>query len=322
MRTKLTIISASGFIGGMAIVTFSQALAIEPPPDIAEPPAALLDGAKNSPVEKLPTIAEQNVPFLGLATAAVPDMVADHLDLDRGAGVIIRTVVPDSPAAKAGLSVNDIILSVGETPVGNPEALTSAIQERKPGERVAIDLIHKGKPAKVEVTLSERPANQVSGIEQDPMLEGLPKAHADRLRDLLERHLQDFGQNGGMDLRHFPEGWMGGNIPDINYPKGMPVPRSERRLPGGNSFEQSSTIRVMDNNGSIEIKSTNNETEVTVRDEKNEKVWSGPWNTEEDKAAAPEGIRERVEKANAGNGRGFSFRFGKPRENLPETLDN
>ncbi len=35
MKTKLTIISASGFIGGIAVITFSQALAIEPPPDTA-----------------------------------------------------------------------------------------------------------------------------------------------------------------------------------------------------------------------------------------------------------------------------------------------
>ena len=322
MKTKLTIISASGIIGGMAVVALSQALAIEPPPDNAEPPAALLDEVKNSPAEPPPVKAEQNVPFIGLATATVPAMVADHLNLDVGTGVIVRTVVPDSPAEKAGLSPNDIILSVGGTAVGNPEALSSAIQEREPGDRIAIDLIHKGKPAKVEVTLAGRPANEVSGIGQDPMLEGIPQAHADRLRSLLELRLQGFGRDGGMDLPQFPEGWMGENIPDINYPKGMPVPRNELGNPGENSFQHSSTIRVMDNNGSIEIKSTDNDTEVTVRDGKNATVWSGPWNTEEDKAAAPEGIRERIGKVNSGKGGGFSFRFGKPGGPDPETLDN
>ena len=318
MKTKLTIISASGIIGGMAVVTLSQALAIEPPPDNAEPPAALLNEVENPPLQKPQAKAEQNAPFIGLATATVPAMVADHLDLAQGEGVIVRTVVPGSPAAKAGLSANDIILSVGGTAVGNPEALSSAIQERKPGDRIAIELIHKGKPAKVEVTLAGRPANEVSGIGQDPMLEGIPQAHADRLRSLLELRLQGFGRDGGMDLPYFPEGWMGENIPDINYPKGMPVPRN----PGGNSFQHSSTIRVMDNDGSIEIKSTDNDTEVTVRDEKNATVWSGPWNTEEDMAAAPEGIRERIGKVNSGKGGGFSFRFGKPGGPDPETLDN
>jgi len=102
----------------------------------------------------------------------------------------------------------------------------------------------------------------------------------------------------------------------------MPVPQNEPGNPGESSFQHSSTIRVMDNNGSIEIKSTDNDTEVTVRDGENATVWSGPWNTEEDKAAAPEGIRERIGKVNSGKGGGFSFRFGKPGGPDPETLDN
>ena len=323
MKTKLTIITASGFIGGMAVVSLSQALAIEPPPDNAEPPAALLNELKTSPVPRLQRSIEQkeeqNIPFIGVATAIVPDMVSDHLDLEQGSGVIVRTVSPGSPAEKAGLSVNDIILSIGDTAVGSPEALSSTILQRKPGDRIAISLIHKGKPAKLEVTLTKRPSDLVSGNDQELMLEGLPKAHADRLRDLIERHMQGLDQNRGLGLRIFPENFQD-QLPDISYPKGLEVPKDQLGDLSGNSFQQSSTIRVMDDDGSIEMKTSNGETEVIVRDEKNQTVWSGPWNSEEDKLAAPEGIRERVGNVKPGNG--IRFSFGKPRGADPNTQDN
>ncbi len=321
MRMKLTIISASGLIGGMAVVSLSPALAIEPPPDTAEPPAALLNGVKNSPATKPQSKVESNVAFIGLATAAVPEMVADHLDLEQGSGVIVRTVSPDSPAQRAGLSVNDIILSVGETAVGNPEALSSSIRERKPGDRIAISLIHKGKPAKVEVTLSRRPANLAFGVEQEPMLEGLPQAHAERLRDLIERHMGGLGQNGGMGLQIFPEDLLH-SFPEMSHPKGLAIPEYGSGGQAENRLQKSSTIRVSDGTGLIELNTSNGDTVATVRDENNDIVWSGPWNSEEDRTAAPDDIRQRIDKVKSGNGLGFSFRFGGPGKSQPETLEN
>ncbi len=320
MKSKLTIISARGFIGGIAVLTFSQTLAIEPPPDTAEPPAALLNGVVNAPAQRSVPKVETNVPFIGIATASVPGMVADHLDLEQGSGVIIRTVCPDSPAEKAGLSVNDIILSIGGTAVGNPENLSSIVRERKPGDRVALSLIHKGKSAKMEVTLTERPADLVSGIRQEPMLEGIPQAHADRLRGLIERNL------GAFDGAAFPDDRMEDSLrmmqERMNRAMGGSIPQLQPDGNGGITIQQNSTITMMDNQGSIEIRSSSGNTEVTVRDEKNETVWSGPWNSEEDKTAAPKNIRERIEKVDSGNGTGFHFRFGKPRGNAPKPLGN
>ena len=72
-------------------------------------------------------------------------------------------------------------------------------------------------------------------------------------------------------------------------------------------FLKHSTIRMMDDKGSVEIKSTGEATEVTVRDKANEIIWSGPWDTEQDKAAAPDEVRERIEKRNIGGGLKLQF---------------
>ncbi len=311
MKMKFAIFSATRVISGLWICPFAAALAIEPPPDTAEPPAALMkpehpftapDGRAAQP--------QESVAFLGLATAPLPEMVADHLDLKPASAVIIRTVSPGSPAHKAGLSVNDIILKVDDNAVESPEALSSAVRSRKAGDRLRVDLIHRGNPAKVEVTLGERPADHVAQLQQDPMLEGLPEAHAARLRDLIEQNLQAFGnKHPGI----IPDGGLEDAFLQMRQRmnRTLEEPSINPDENGGIHFQQNSTIRMMDNDGSIEIKTTQGSTDVTVRDENNEVAWSGPWQTEEDKAAAPEGIRERIERVHSGTGNAFSFRFGK-----------
>lgn len=47
--------------------------------------------------------------------------------------------------------------------------------------------------------------------------------------------------------------------------------------------------------GSLEMKTTEKGKEVIVKDPKGKLIFEGPWDTEQDKAAAPEDIRERIE---------------------------
>ncbi|QTN34273.1 PDZ domain-containing protein [Akkermansiaceae bacterium] len=307
MKIGIGIISASGIIVGLNVIP--SAAAIEPPPETSTPPAALLQG------EDAPAQRAESSPFIGIATAEVPDMVADHLGLAAGTGVIIRTVCPDSPAEKAGLSANDIITSLDGKPVASPDALTSVILGRKAGDRLKVDLIHKGKPAKVEVTLAERPADAIARTDAEPLLDGIPKIHADRLRSLFDQNLGAFGR---------------GDAPDSQFENAFRQMRERLNLlggsmdftfPEGGTIQQNSTIRLMDGEGSIEIKTSAGDTQVKVRGTDNRIIWEGPWNTAEDKAAAPEDIRDRVEKVSSGNGTGFSFRLGNLRDKA-DTIDN
>lgn len=318
MRMKVRIVQTTGFIGGFALCPFALLPAIEPPPDNAMPPAALLGEVRAE------RDAAAKLPFLGLSTARVPDMVADHLGIGLGEGVIIRTVLPDSPAEKAGLAVNDIILSLDGAPVGDPEALSEKIRVRKAGDRLGVEIIRKGKPDKAEVTLTERPAELNAHLGSEPFLHGLPQAHADRLRGLIEQNLQGFGAD------HL------GISPDQEFENTFRMMRErmnrafEEEIPpiiqgedGGIRFQQNSTVRLMDDQGSVEIRSSDGDTQVTVRDTANKIVWQGPWNSEKDKEAAPLDVRDRIARVNVGsaNGRGFTFRFGKLR-GQPDIIDN
>jgi hypothetical protein len=78
----------------------------------------------------------------------------------------------------------------------------------------------------------------------------------------------------------------------------------------------------MDEQGSIELKSTDGSKEVTIRDKENNITWTGPWDTEQDRAAAPDDVRQRVERLNLDTriqGNGIHLRGGfQPLELQPE----
>jgi serine protease Do len=298
----------TSFIGVVSLFAANTLSAIEPAPDNAKPPAEL-----EGRVEK-PNDGEVKMPFIGVVTAALPEMVGDHLNLKAGTGVIVRTVSPESPAEKSGIKVNDVILNINETAVNDPEAFRAEIRSHKVGDKLKLKTIQKGKPKDLEVTLGERPANAFADVQD-----------AEQLRDVIELNLGGLlggalggiqGQDGAEGLEIIPQQLELGDERLKMLRKQMRdamevVPKIQPE-PGNIQLQQQSTIRMMDGEGSIEFKSVGKNSEVTVRDKANEIVWSGPWDTPQDKAAAPDDIRNRIERLNINNGGGgLKFEFRK-----------
>lgn len=77
-----------------------------------------------------------------------------------GHGLLVAGVADDSPAARAGLLVGDVILSVGGQPVGDVQTLLALLGGEPVGARVGVQLLRGGQPADVVVDLGERPASR------------------------------------------------------------------------------------------------------------------------------------------------------------------
>ncbi|MES2982009.1 MAG: PDZ domain-containing protein [Verrucomicrobiota bacterium] len=302
----LSPILTAGVIGVFSLFASYPAFAIEPPPDNAKPPAALLDGAEK--IDEVPA----KLPFIGVVTASLPDMLADHLNLEPGTGVIVRTVMPDSPADQSGIKTNDIILNINETVLKDPETFSTKIRSQKIGDKLKLKTIQKGKPKDIEVTLAERPAGQIAEIpDRKPLFDGVPDAEAMRLRDLIERNLDALGQNGFEEMLA-PEALADERLRMLRERMNRALEDAPQVAPGEMpkiQLQQQSTVRMMDNQGSVEIKTIGENTEVIVRNPANEIVWSGPWDTEQDKAAAPDDIRLRIDKINIKKGGGINLRL-------------
>lgn len=284
-------------------------LAIEAPEDNAPPP-----------VQAAKPAAEASA-FLGIITERVPQAVREHLELGDQQGVIISSIVPDGPADKAGLAINEIITAIGGQKVTLPQEVSAIVTNHKPGDEIVVSAILKGKPAEHKITLGARPAHlpmaRPMGLDQVPALEDMPNELADRIRRMVEENAQ------GFEMPIMPLGEL---MPPPEVQGAMDEMRQKmgNAMQGGMKFElgldgngvktvREATFRMMDNEGSIELKSQDESKEVTVRDKENNVIWNGPWDTDQDKAAAPEEIRLRIERLNIdGNGAGIRLNM-RPR---------
>ena len=76
---------------------------------------------------------------------------------DGGAGSIIATVQPGSPAEQAGVLIGDFVLAVDGEPVNGQAGLVAAIRDRIPGDSISIDLVRDGERLTVSAVLVARP---------------------------------------------------------------------------------------------------------------------------------------------------------------------
>lgn len=99
--------------------------------------------------------------WLGAVVAPVPPETAAQLGLDEGIGVVIREIVPDSPAAKAGLRQYDIITQLGDAAVSGRESIGQTLDSAQ-GKPLTTEFYRKGKLETVELTAEKRPEPAVT----------------------------------------------------------------------------------------------------------------------------------------------------------------
>jgi len=106
-------------------------------------------------------------PFLGVRYMMLDKQIAkaNNIEVDYGA-LILRgqepgslAVVPGSPADKAGLVENDIILEINGQKIDASKSLARALAEYNPGDEVELKILHDGEEKTVKAILVERQDN-------------------------------------------------------------------------------------------------------------------------------------------------------------------
>ena len=94
--------------------------------------------------------------FLGVRPEAVDDDVRAQRQIPPGEGVLLATVIPDGPSARAGLQAGDILLQIDGRPVDSV-SLGTRMSQIGGGERVEVLVLRDGERLTVPVTLGVRP---------------------------------------------------------------------------------------------------------------------------------------------------------------------
>src|SRR3954452_5591292 len=83
-----------------------------------------------------------------------------------GAGAQIAGITSDGPAADGGLMAGDIITSVGGKSVDDSTALSSVVDEHKPGDQVQVQVTRNGSKKTLTVTLGDRPETSSTATQE------------------------------------------------------------------------------------------------------------------------------------------------------------
>jgi S1-C subfamily serine protease len=112
-------------------------------------------------------------PWLGVSLMPLPARSARQLGLSVDKGLIVGEVYRGSGAAQAGLrgsviqetafggtilqQLGDIILTVSSQPVANTDDLQNALKDKRPGQKVDVEILRQNRRVSITLTLSEMP---------------------------------------------------------------------------------------------------------------------------------------------------------------------
>jgi serine protease DegQ len=94
--------------------------------------------------------------WLGIEPQELTAEIAQALALDSG-GVLIRSVVPNGPADRAGIAPRDVIVDIDGKPTRDTSSLLARIAELSPGTSSKVTVWRDRKLVSVEVSVARRP---------------------------------------------------------------------------------------------------------------------------------------------------------------------
>jgi Do/DeqQ family serine protease len=96
-------------------------------------------------------------PWLGARLQNITPEIAETLGLKTPSGALVVNVTPNSPAAKAGLKVSDLVTSIDGQTIEDPNAFEYRFATRPLGGTAQLDAQRGGKPVKLTVALEAAP---------------------------------------------------------------------------------------------------------------------------------------------------------------------
>src|SRR3954447_13584739 len=156
MKTKtLAIIAALALL---PITGFTQTPPVPAVPPV--PPVPPVPSYKDKDKDKDKDRPKVPVTFLGVETSSVPRVVSEQLGLSKGFGLVVDYVVPDGPAAAAGVQQNDIIKMFNDQILMEPDQLAKLVRSYPDGTNVTLTILRKNAETKVTVKLGKHDVRQ------------------------------------------------------------------------------------------------------------------------------------------------------------------
>jgi hypothetical protein len=178
-------------LGLLPITGFAQTPPAPPNPPVAPIPPVPPYKDKDKDKDKGPKVP---VTFLGVETSSVPRVVSEQLGLAKGFGLVVDYVVPDGPAAAAGVQQNDIIKMFNDQILMDPDQLAKLVRSYPEGTNVTLTILRKNAETKVTVKLGKKEVRQRDhdyGMFNNEEFDEKMQAFNDKMKDFNEK-MKDF----------------------------------------------------------------------------------------------------------------------------------
>ncbi|MNO79058.1 putative periplasmic serine endoprotease DegP-like precursor [compost metagenome] len=144
--------------------------------------------------------------WLGVVIQEVNKDLAESFGLDKPAGALVAQVLEDGPAAKGGLQVGDVILSMNDQPIVMSADLPHLVGGLKDGSKASLEVIRDGKRKTIDVTVGMLPEEDqditasAGGAERSSNRLGVA------VTDLTSEQKKTLDLKGGVVIKEVQEG--------------------------------------------------------------------------------------------------------------------
>jgi predicted nucleic acid-binding Zn-ribbon protein len=259
---------------------------------------------------------KEPVTFLGVETSEVPRVLSEQLNLPRGFGVVVDYVVPNSPAATAGLQRSDVIRMLNDQIIVSPGQLGVLVRSFAEGTSVTLTVLRKGQEMKLPVKLTK---HDVSANRNDsdgdwdwdwdsdgdgkmkfnfqvPDMSAVRESvraaveaakaqasdEADRAREEVRRAGEE-ARRAGEQARQAAR-----QLRIVTVNSGA---TKSTKIDLGNA-----TITYSDDKGELKLQKVDGKKVLIAKDAQGKLLFQGPIETEQERAKIPPEVRQRYEK--------------------------
>jgi hypothetical protein len=278
----------------LPIAGFSQTPPVPPPPSGPHGPPGMPGGHQKPP--KAP------MTFLGVETSQVPDVVSEQLGLAKGLGLVVEYVVPESPAASAGVQQNDILKMLNDQILMEPSQLRKLLQTFSDGTEVTLTILRKGQEQKITVKLSKKEMPQrhsfMPGENHDWDFDETGDV-GEQMQEMKEQLQEQLGAQRGVIRGAVMKAHEAARRARDDARRAA---REIRILSKDNGAIKATKIDLgkaqivfSDGKGEMKLENVNGKKLLTAKDPQGKLLFSGPVETKEDLDKVPADVRERYE---------------------------
>jgi serine protease Do len=118
--------------------------------------------------------------YLGISMQEITPEMSEFFKLQNNRGALINDVTADSPAKKAGLEKDDVIIQIGSKKIEDVQDVKNIVGFSAPGSKLDITLIRNGKEKKIEVEVGALEDSELASTSDIGQKLGLKVATIDK----------------------------------------------------------------------------------------------------------------------------------------------